>query len=369
LFERLESHFVTRFRFLDWTRGVAVLIMIQCHVFNSFTRLDLRQNGGYIFSQFIGGMAAPLFLFMAGMTSGFQMESLEKRKIRAWGRWRAALGRAGYIFLIAYLFRFTNWLGSLPNPNLQDFLKVDILNCMGLAMAAFTIVALFENTQRIRVAVGGALAVAAAAPLLSGLSWTGVPLVVKNYLVPSPNTGQFSFFPCAAYLGFGLAAGSLVKRTESPSPGAQMDRFMQWFVLLGFGLVFTAEYFANLPWSVYTKSDFWRNSPALILIRVGIILVMLAGAYLWTGLQAAAGWSWIESLGKTSLLVYWVHVMLVYGGLATLIKRTLTPAGSALAAIVLTLLMVALSEVRLRSRARHRMRWRAATTVAGTAEA
>lgn len=360
---------MTRYRFLDWMRGVAVLIMIQCHVFNSFTRLDLRQSGGYILSQFIGGMAAPLFLFMAGMTSGFQMESLEKRQIGPWRRWRAALGRAGYILLIAYLFRFTNWLGSLPNPSLQDFLKVDILNCMGLAMAAFAVVALFGNTERIRFAIGGALAVTAAAPLLSALRWTSVPLVVKNYLVPSPNTGQFPFFPCAAYLGFGLVAGSLVKRAESLSLSGQMDRLMQWFVLLGFGLIFTSEYFANLPWSVYTKSDFWRNSPALILIRVGIILVMLAGAYLWTGLRAASGWSWIESLGKTSLLVYWVHVTLVYGGLVIPIKRTLTAGGSGLAAIIVTLLMVALSEVRLRSRARHLMRWRAATTAAGTAEA
>ena len=341
--------------------------MIQCHVFNSFTRPELRQSGAYILSQFIGGMAAPLFLFMAGMTSGFLLESLERRQIGRWRRWGAALRRAGYIFLIAYLFRFTNWLGSLPNPSLQDFLKVDILNCMGLAMTAFTVVALFENTRRIRLTIAGAVAVAAVAPLLSGFAWTGVPPVLKNYLVPSPGTGQFPFFPCAAYVGFGLAAGSLVKRTESP--GGQMDRLMQWLVLLGFGLIFTSEYFVNLPWSVYAKSDFWRNSPALILIRVGIILAMLAGAYLWTGLRANSGWSWIESLGKTSLLVYWVHVTLVYGGLATPIKRTLAPTGSALAAIIVTLLMVALSEIRLRSRARHLMRWRAATTVAGTAEA
>jgi uncharacterized membrane protein len=360
---------VTRFSFLDWMRGVAVLIMIQCHVFNSLTRMDLRQSGAYVLSQFIGGMAAPLFLFMAGMTSGFLLESLEKRQLGRWKRWRAALWRAGYIFLIAYLFRLTNWLGSLPNPSLQDLLKVDILNCMGLAMAAFTVVALFENTQRIRLTIAGALAVAAAAPLLSGLAWTGVPLVVRNYLVPSPSPGQFPFFPCAAYLGFGLAAGSLVKRSEPVPGGGGMDRLMQWLVLVGFGLIFASEYFVNLPWSVYAKSDFWRNSPALILIRVGIILLMLAGAYLWTGLRAASRWNWIESLGKTSLLVYWVHVALVYGGLATPLKRSLTPAGSALAVVVVTLLMVALSEIRLRYRARHSMRWRAATTVAGAAEA
>ena len=38
-----------RFPFLDWMRGVAVLIMIQCHVFNYFTLTDQRKSGLYIF--------------------------------------------------------------------------------------------------------------------------------------------------------------------------------------------------------------------------------------------------------------------------------------------------------------------------------
>ena len=71
-------------------RGLAVIIMIQCHAFNSFTRMDLRQSGGYMLSQFVGGMAAPLFLFMAGMTSAFQMESLERRES---GRVRLHIGQ------------------------------------------------------------------------------------------------------------------------------------------------------------------------------------------------------------------------------------------------------------------------------------
>ena len=57
-----------RFPFLDWMRGLAVIVMIQCHAFNSFVRMDVREGGPYILSQFVGGMAAPLFLFMAGMT-------------------------------------------------------------------------------------------------------------------------------------------------------------------------------------------------------------------------------------------------------------------------------------------------------------
>jgi hypothetical protein len=144
---------------------------------------------------------------------------------------------------------------------------------------------------------------------------------------------------------------------------------MQWVVLVGFGLVFGAEYFASLPYSVYTHADFWRDSPALILIRVGITLLLLAGAYLWTEFCARPGWSWMENLGKTSLMVYWVHVMLVYGNLVNAIKRSMTVSLAALATVVVTMLMVALAEVRLRWKARSSERWRAATTVAGTAGA
>ncbi len=346
-------------------RGLAVLVMIQCHVFNSFTRMDLRQDSGYVLSQFVGGMAAPLFLFMAGMTFGFQMESLERRESRGTRRWLVSLRRAGYILFVAYLFRSTNWLASLPRADLQELLKVDILNCMGLAMMAFSVVALFDFRLRLRAALIGALVVACAAPLISGLDWHGVPPVVRDYLTPSPERGRFPFFPCAAYVGFGLAAGELVKRAAAD----RMDRLMQWGVLFGLALVLGAEYVSNLPYSVYAHSDFWRNSPALILIRVGIMLLLLAGAYLWTQFGARPGWSWMQNLGKTSLLVYWVHVMLVYGDIVKPLKRALSVPQAALATVVVTMLMVALSEARLRWKERRMARWRAGTTVAGATEA
>src|SRR5215469_18245434 len=99
---------VNRYPFLDWMRGLAVVIMIQCHTFNSFARLDVRQGGPYVISQFIGGMAAPLFLFMAGMTFGFQMDSLERRESNPWRRYLMAMKRAGYIMAIAFAFRLSN---------------------------------------------------------------------------------------------------------------------------------------------------------------------------------------------------------------------------------------------------------------------
>src|SRR5580698_9879681 len=93
-------------------RGLALVIMIQVHVFNSFARMDVRNSGVYAMAVFIGGMAGPLFLFMAGMTFAFQMDRLEHKEPRALPRWQACLRRAAYVWGIAYLIRLTDWAGS-----------------------------------------------------------------------------------------------------------------------------------------------------------------------------------------------------------------------------------------------------------------
>ena len=163
-------------------------------------------------------------------------------------------------------------------PTWTRLTKVDILNCMGVGMAAVSAAALFGFKGRVRFAVLAGLAIAAAAPIMTSLPWGSTPAIIQEYLVPGPGRGRFPFFPCASYVGFGLAAGAIVKRTAAD----RMDRLMQWSALVGSVLVFTAQYFSNIPYSLYPHSDFWRDSPALILIRVGIMLLMMAGAYLWT---------------------------------------------------------------------------------------
>src|SRR5580692_11777722 len=90
-------------------RGLALVIMIQVHVFNSFARMDVRNGGAYGMAVFAGGMAGPLFLFMAGMTFAFQMDRLERKQPRASLRWMACLRRAAYVWGIAYLIRIADW--------------------------------------------------------------------------------------------------------------------------------------------------------------------------------------------------------------------------------------------------------------------
>jgi hypothetical protein len=313
--------------------------MIQCHVFNSFARLDLRSGGPYILSQFVGGMAAPLFLLMAGMTFAFQMESSERRQPLRLARWMASLRRGGFVLGVALTFRLTNCLGSL-GPNMWNEIgKVDILNCMGVAMLLFSPLAMASHAARVRMGAALGLAIALLTPILANLSWDGAPVLLRHYLVPSGMGGQFAQFPCAAYVGFGLALGGIVRRAAPE----RMERVMQWLALGGGALLMTAHYFANVPYSPYPVSNFWIDSPALVIIRLGIMMAVLSGCWVWTSYVAGAGWNWMLCLGRNSLLVYWVHVMLVYCNWAKPLKRSLTIPQTALATAVVTALMVGLA--------------------------
>jgi hypothetical protein len=171
---------------------------------------------------------------------------------------------------------------------------------------------------------------------------------VQAYLSPGFGSGFFPFFPCAAYLAFGIAAGTTVKR----APPQGFDGLMQWSVLVGLGVACGAWYFANIPFSIYPHSNFWTNSPALILIRTGITLALGAAAYLWTEYLAGKGFSWVDCLGRNSLMVYWVHIVLVYGNLVKPWKRALSIAGSAAATLSVVGLMVLLSVAWLRWKGR-----------------
>ncbi|MEQ1946620.1 MAG: heparan-alpha-glucosaminide N-acetyltransferase domain-containing protein [Bryobacteraceae bacterium] len=320
--------------FLDWMRGVAAIIMLQGHTFDAFASPETRQGSAYIFSQFFGGEAAAIFLLLTGVTYGLGMN--RRQHLPPAQRVIAALKRARYLFVLAVLFRLQSWLFSMPHSDWHSLLKVDVLNLMGTMAAMLSVLALFEGVRRIRWAVLIGALIAAFSPLVSGLDLSAMPVWLRDYIVPGAI--NFGIFPWGAFLAFGVAVGSMIPLVER---GA-WNRVMQWSALCGFGLLLGGQYFSNLPFSLYSNADFWLNSPALISCKLGIALLLGAGAFLWTEF-GSLGWSWVQQLGTTSLVVYWVHVELVYGNWFKSFQGRLTTGQCLLFAACLIPAMVALS--------------------------
>jgi uncharacterized membrane protein len=300
-----KSKATSRLQFLDWVRGFATVIMLQGHTYHSLLRQDLRTSSTFILSDFLGGMPSAVFLFLTGVTLAFLMDSRERQGASAAQRVMASLGRSGYILGLAFLVRLQLWVFAWPGSAWTDLLRVDVLNCMGLSLAVLSVMAVFRTVERVRLCAIVGVAIAVASPLVSEIDWSGVPPLVKDYI--APDYLAFGFFPWGAFVAFGLSLGSLIRVVTHE----QLERAMQWAALAGCALIACSQQLSNLP-SLYGKSEFWLNSPFMILIKLGVILLMVAFAFVWNK-HTAEKWSWVRQLGTTSLLVYWVHIELIYG--------------------------------------------------------
>jgi hypothetical protein len=328
-----------RLAFLDWTRGLAAVIMLQGHAFHAFTKPELRDSGPYVLSQFVGGLPPAAFLFLVGVTLAFLMHSSERKGMQPLERVVTAFRRSGYLFAIAYLFRLQLWVFGLPTSPWTDLLRVDILNAMGFAVAVLSVMAVFSTADPVRLCAVLGLAIAAAPPLVSQLDWSWAPTVLKHHI--APDYLAFGFFPWASFVAFGMSGGSILRLTKEEG----YDRLMQWAAMLGIVLIFAGQQLSNLPYSLYSKSEFWLDSPWLILMKVGVLLLLLSFAYLWTR-HAEGRWSWVRQFGVTSLVVYWVHIELIYGRWFWFWKENLTVGQTATAAVLLIGLMLFISIAR-----------------------
>jgi uncharacterized membrane protein len=333
-----------RLAFIDWARGFAAFVMLQGHTFHSFTKNDVRDQGPYVYSQFLGGEAPALFLFLTGITFAFLMDSRERQGVAASGRVRAALRRSGYLFTLAFLFRISLYVMGFPGSPASELLRVDILNCMGMAMLILAPMAVFSTIDRIRFCAILGISISALSPLVSMMGSASMPWIVRAYFIPSYN--YFSFFPWACFLAFGMSAGSIFRAVKKEDLG----RSLSWMMLGGLGLIAGAQYFSSLPYSIYSKSEYWLDSPALAANKLGVILIIMAFSWVWVNGAVAHRWSFFCQLGTTSLLVYWVHIELVYGRWFGFWKESLTVPQVVFFSVVLIIAMTLLSILRTRGK-------------------
>src|SRR5260370_35056118 len=59
----------SRLGYLDWARGLAVLLMINTHAFSAWTVPEDRATRLFGVARLFGGYPAPLFLFVAGVSA------------------------------------------------------------------------------------------------------------------------------------------------------------------------------------------------------------------------------------------------------------------------------------------------------------
>jgi uncharacterized membrane protein len=298
--------------YIDWARGLAVLIMIEAHTLDAWTRAADRHSVAFRNLTILGGFAAPLFLWLAGVALALAADRTAKRTTRG-DAVRTAVRRGIEIFFLAFLFRLQAFVLSPGGPALR-LLRVDILNVMGPALVAAALLWGFAASPRSSALLSAAAAslIAMATPIVRTAGWVdSLPGIVQWYIRPAGDQTTFTLFPWAGFVFAGVAAGVLIAR--SATPRTEM-RTMAAFGAAGAVLMGIGYYTASLP-SIYSQASFWTSSPTYFAIRIGVMLVALCLLFAWRGLSAVwpAAFQVLERLGRHSLFVYWIHVELVYG--------------------------------------------------------
>lgn len=337
-----------RHAYLDWVRGVAVLVMIEAHVLDAWTHASDRARPAFGHAMILGGLGAPLFLFLAGVAIALSAES----KFRGTGdfaaSWWAVQKRGWQIFGLAFLFRLQSYILS-GGFSALSLLKVDILNVMGPAIAMAALTGRLVRTQVARWVLFASVAAAIslltpvvrATPLLNWL-----PDPIEWYFRPSPGRTNFTLFPWAGFVFAGAALGVVIDVLRS---GASARRLQVTLAVAGILLVWLAHEASFGP-PLHPQSQYWTTSASFFFLRVGLLTLLLPLGYLWEHAplrHKIFDSSPLEELGRASLFVYWIHVEMVYGFFSRPIRRALSLEGALGACVLFTLFLLAL--VRLKN--------------------
>jgi uncharacterized membrane protein len=334
-----ESAGRQRRTYLDHLRGLAVLLMIDAHLFDSWTRFPDRDGKPFAAVIFFGGFGTTLFLALAGVAVALSAGSKFRRSGDARAASAAVVRRGLEIFGLAFLFRLQAWfLGWSHSPT--DLLKVDILNIMGPSIVLTAVLWRAGHTPFRRAVIFSAAtaAVAFLTPVVRSLSPGPLPDAIEAYVISVPGLSNFVFFPWMGLVFAGAAMGVLLDAALT-SDGEM--RANQRLAAGGIGLLAAAGLASTLP-SPLANSDFWTTSPSYLFIRVAIVAIGIAVSFAWTRMWGR-GWSPLVQLGRTSLFIYWIHVEMVYGLISLPLHRSLSFAAACAAFVAFCLFMLACS--------------------------
>jgi len=325
-----------------------------------------------MYSQLGGTFPAPLFLFLAGISFALVTEKLWKKNLSPSQIGSATIRRGAEIFVFGLLFRLQEYLIAWGWAPASDLLRADVLNTIGVSMMlmgilCWVVLSIHRGSQRRLALVLASSATAVLISLFTPPLWTTwrpdwLPWPIESYIngvhnLGVPQAGLFPIFPWTAFAFAGLAMGFILQ-----SEWARQKEAVTFLLAGAAGLVFVAvsHWLDVQPRQFYAVYDYWHTSPVFWLNRVGMLLVILMAAYFWCRSGAGTwGFSPLIQLGHASLLVYWVHLELVYGRFSILAKHvdSIRTASLGLLTICLAMLLLAFLRTRWKGRGAAMLAW------------
>lgn len=335
-------------------RGFAVIVMVVGHSIDAVLSPASRTTELFRIYDIMRGFTAPMFLFVSGFAFTVVVMRRWHDHVRFGAPARKRFAKMLLLLALGYAlhFPFFSLNKLLYHMRPQDYaqmFQVDILHCLAVSIMALQLLVVLTRTPQRFAVVAGSVAtlLVIAAPLVWGRDLSGV---VTPFLAPYVNQSVpsiFPLFPFAAYLFTGAAAGALYALARQQG---EEHLLLRKLLLGGIAAGLAGLVLELIPVTLYPPHDFWKTNPVMFLFRIGIVAAVTAGFFHIRRLPALLARNLVV-LGQASLVVYALHLILVYGsvvnlGLYQLIGQQLGTAGAVAVAAGVLVLMTTTVHVR-----------------------
>lgn len=352
----------SRIHFLDILRGSAVVIMVLGHSIDAVLSPAFRTTELFRVYDLVRGFTAPVFLFVSGMAFAVATDRRWEEYVRPGAATAQRVLRLLLLLALGYalhlpFFSLRKVVAGATPADWSQLLQADVLHCLAVGLLLLQgLVMLGRSRERTaRLTLGAAVVMALLPPFLWDPAVTGL---LPAPLVPYVSFHPLSIFPVlpfGAFLFAGAVAGhGLLHARAQGTETAFADRLLAGSVLAGaFGLLLEL-----VPLTVLPPHDYWKASPNFFLLRLAGVLLVTSAFHSVRSIPPVMA-RHVVTLGQASLLVYVVHLVLVYGsaanlGLAQILGRNLSALQAIGVGVVVTLLMLGLVHAWNHLRARHR---------------
>lgn len=290
--------------------------MIETHVVNALLRPELKSQPFFSILTFANGLVAPSFLFCAGVALAITLHKRWNEYIMLRKTFWRYLVRIVFIFVIGYslhvpFFSLTRMRSLTEQSAWVSFFQVDILQTIAVTLLLLLVLAIAvrKEDRFFWVSVVVTTAVIFISPIVRGMDHSALPIWFRPYL-SSDFRSQFPFFPWGAFVSSGTIVGFWFLRWRESGREKEMIRMLTVLSVTAIVVSLIAEV---VPVAIYPHHNFWRSSPQFFFIRLALVALSATALWAFEQRHAAAHRSVVSLFGQESLLVYVVHLLIVYG--------------------------------------------------------
>ena len=321
----------------------------------------LKETAWFTILNFINGLVAPSFLFISGFAFAISTrgKSDEMRKFN-YAFWKK-IGRISLIILAGYslhlpILSLRRLMNFYSRDVIISFYNVDILQCIGIGLLLLVLLRLIIKNEKYYNSILIALTILIA--VLSPIMWKTdfarlMPVALANYF----NTMNGSYFPLFPWLGFLLAGAVTCTFYLEARENKKEKNFVNIIMAAGIivalsGHVLLSD-FLGMPFRTLTPH------PIFFFQRLGYVLFLLGVCWHYAELRQTKT-SFVLDVGRESLLVYWLHLQIIYRHLwnntstASILGGRFNPVECIAATFVLALIMIGIAKLWRNIKTKHK---------------